>query len=101
MALRNIPRDSVRLHVCCGSYEGAHKSDVALEDILPILYDADVGALVLDRANPCHAREHKISHNYPSSAHLKSVAGVIDSKTNYVEHPEVVADRIGLAVNAI
>ena len=101
MALRNIPRDSVRLHVCCGSYEGAHKSDVALEDILPILYDADVEALVLERANPRHAHENKIFHNYPLPAHLQLAAGVIDSKTNYVEHPEVVADRIGLAVNAI
>ena len=100
-AIRNIPREQVRLHVCWGNSEGPHHYDVPLEDILPLVYEANVGALVMEMANPRHAHEYKVYQRYPLPEHMLLVAGVIDTKTNYVEHPEVVADRLRLAVGAV
>ena len=100
-AVEAIPTEQIRLHVCWGNYDGPHASDVALEDILPLLYRAKVGALSIEMANPRHQHEHKAfqKHRLPDSMVL--LPGVIDSTTNYVEHPEVIADRIGQAVSAI
>ena len=99
-ALVNIRREQVRLHVCWGNSEGPHHHDVPLEDILPIIYRAKVGALVMEMANPRHAHEYKVYQHHPLPEEMLLVAGVIDTKTNYVEHPEVVADRLRLAVRA-
>ena len=99
-ALVNIPRDRVRLHVCWGNTEGPHHYDVPLQDILPIIYRANVEALVMEMANPRHAHEYKVYADMPLPDGVLLVAGVIDTKTNYVEHPEVVADRLRLAVQA-
>ena len=99
-ALRNIPREQVRLHVCWGNSEGPHIYDVPLQDILPIIYRAKMGALVMEMANPRHAHEYKVYRDLPLPDDMLLVAGVIDTKTNYVEHPEVVADRVRLAVQA-
>ena len=93
-ALVNIPREQVRLHVCWGNYEGPHDSDVPLSDILPILYQAKVGAFFLPFANPRHAHEYKLFEKMPLAKDQILVAGVIDSLTNFVEHPEAVADRL-------
>lgn len=100
-ALVNIPPDRVRLHVCWGNYEAPHHFDVPLDDILAHLYQARVGALVLSMANPRHAHEHRCLVRRPFPADWLLVVGVIDTTTNYVEHPEVVADRIELAARAI
>ena len=93
-ALVNVPRDRVRLHVCWGNSESPHDRDVPLEDILPILQKAKVGGFVLPFANPRHAHEFKLFEKMPIEKDQVLVAGVIDSLTNFVEHPEVVADRI-------
>jgi 5-methyltetrahydropteroyltriglutamate--homocysteine methyltransferase len=93
-ALQNVPRERVRLHVCWGNSESPHDSDVPLEDILPTLLKANVGALVLPFANPRHAHEFRCFAKHPLAEDQILVAGVIDSLTNFVEHPEVVADRI-------
>jgi 5-methyltetrahydropteroyltriglutamate--homocysteine methyltransferase len=93
-ALRNVPRDRVRLHVCWGNSESPHDADVPLEDILPALQQANVGGFVLPFANPRHAHEFKCFAKRPLRDDQILVAGVIDSLTNFVEHPEVVADRI-------
>jgi 5-methyltetrahydropteroyltriglutamate--homocysteine methyltransferase len=93
-ALRDIPRERVRLHVCWGNSESPHDCDVPLEDILPALLKADVGGLVLPFANPRHAHEFRCFEKFPLADDQILVAGVIDSLTNFVEHPEVVADRI-------
>ena len=100
-AIEAIPAEQIRLHVCWGNYDGPHAYDVALEDILPLLYRAKVGALSIEMANPRHQHEHKAfeKHRLPDSMVL--IPGVIDSTTNYVEHPEVIADRIGQTVRAI
>jgi 5-methyltetrahydropteroyltriglutamate--homocysteine methyltransferase len=91
-ALANVPREKVRLHVCWGNYQGPHDSDVPLGDILPVLKQARVGALVLPFANPRHAHEYRALAALPPDQLV--VAGVIDTVTNYIEHPEVVADRL-------
>ncbi|HEY2529853.1 MAG TPA: cobalamin-independent methionine synthase II family protein [Xanthobacteraceae bacterium] len=93
-ALRNVPRDRVRLHVCWGNSESPHDCDVPLEDILPVLLKAKVGGFVLPFANPRHAHEFRCFGKHPLKEDQVLVAGVIDSLTNFVEHPEVVADRI-------
>ena len=93
-SLANIPRDRVRLHVCWGNYEGPHDLDVPLAEILPTILQADVGGIVLPFANPRHAHEYKIFESGPLADDQILVAGVIDTTTNYVEHPETVADRI-------
>jgi 5-methyltetrahydropteroyltriglutamate--homocysteine methyltransferase len=93
-AIRNVPRDRVRLHVCWGNSESPHDADVPLEDILPALQQANVGGFVLPFANPRHAHEFKCFAKHPLKDDQVLVAGVIDSLTNFVEHPEVVADRI-------
>jgi 5-methyltetrahydropteroyltriglutamate--homocysteine methyltransferase len=93
-ALLHIPRDQVRLHVCWGNYEGPHDCDVPLADILPVLLKANVGALVLPFANPRHAHEYRLLGSMPLANDQLIVAGVIDTQTNFVEHPQVVADRI-------
>ena len=93
-ALAGIDPDRVRLHVCWGNYEGPHSRDVPLDDILPLLYGAHVGALVVSMANPRHAHEYRCFERHPLPAGMGLVAGVIDTTTNYVEHPEVVADRL-------
>jgi 5-methyltetrahydropteroyltriglutamate--homocysteine methyltransferase len=94
LALRSVPRDRVRLHVCWGNSESPHDCDVPLEDILPALQQANVGGFVLPFANPRHAHEFRCFAKHPLKDDQILVAGVIDSLTNFVEHPEVVADRI-------
>jgi len=100
-ALANVPRERVRLHVCWGNYNGPHVFDVPLEEIIARLYAARVGALVLSMANPRHAHEHRVLARHPLPPDMLLVAGVIDTTTNYVEHPEVVADRIERAAQAV
>jgi 5-methyltetrahydropteroyltriglutamate--homocysteine methyltransferase len=93
-ALENVPPDRVRLHVCWGNSESPHDCDVPLSDILPTLMTAKVGGFVLPFANPRHAHEFKNFAKYPLADEQILVAGVIDTLTNFVEHPEVVADRL-------
>ncbi|MFN0039965.1 MAG: cobalamin-independent methionine synthase II family protein [Burkholderiales bacterium] len=100
-ALANIPPERVRLHVCWGNYEGPHTLDVPLEELLPHLFPARVGGLVLSMANPRHAHEHRVLAKLGFPRDWLLVAGVIDTTTNYVEHPEVVADRLELAARAV
>ena len=100
-ALHGIAPDRVRIHVCWGNYEAPHDLDVPLAQILPLLYYANVGALVLEAANPRHQHEYRCFKEFPLPDHMSLVTGVIDTKTNYVEHHEVVADRLERAANAI
>jgi 5-methyltetrahydropteroyltriglutamate--homocysteine methyltransferase len=93
-ALVNVPRDRVRLHVCWGNYEGPHDCDVELQEIMPILRKAKVGGFVLPFANPRHAHEYNVLRDFPLDPDQVIVAGVIDSVTNFVEHPKTVAERI-------
>jgi 5-methyltetrahydropteroyltriglutamate--homocysteine methyltransferase len=100
-ALVNIPPDRVRLHLCWGNYDGPHTHDVPLEPLLPILYRARVGALSLPLASPRHQHELRAFRRHPLPDTMLFLPGVIDSTTNVVEHPEVVADRFVAAAEAI
>jgi 5-methyltetrahydropteroyltriglutamate--homocysteine methyltransferase len=92
-AIRDIPPDRVRLHVCWGNYEGPHDLDVELQEIIPFLRRAKVGGFVLPFANPRHAHEYRYLKDLIARDQI-IVAGVIDSTTNFVEHPEVIAERL-------
>ena len=96
-----VPRDRVRLHCCWGNWDGPHIHDVPLELILPVLYQANVGALSIEFANPRHQHEYEALRRHPLPSHMALIPGTIDTTTNIVEHPEVVARRIQEAVTAV
>ena len=100
-AVTNIPKEQIRLHVCWGNSNSPHVNDVPLRDILPFLYEANVGALSLELANPRHQHEYKLFKQHPLPDSMILIPGVIDSTVNYVEHPEVVADRICQIVDVV
>ena len=100
-ATENIPAERIRLHICWGNYDGPHNHDVPLADILPVLYQAKVGALSIELANPRHQHEYKAFRQQPLPDSMLLIPGVIDSTTNYIEHPEIVADRLCQVVDAI
>jgi 5-methyltetrahydropteroyltriglutamate--homocysteine methyltransferase len=93
-AIANLPRERIRLHVCWGNYEAPHDRDVPFEEIWPVIREARVGGFVLPFANPRHAHEHRVFRRMPLADDQVLVAGVIDTLTNLVEHPEVVAERL-------
>ena len=100
-ALANVPSDRVRLHVCWGNYEGPHDGDVPLADILPAIKEAKVGAFFFPFANPRHAHEYHVFEKQPLADDQTLIAGVIDSLTNFVEHPEAVAERLERVAAAV
>jgi 5-methyltetrahydropteroyltriglutamate--homocysteine methyltransferase len=100
-AIEGLPRERLRLHCCWGNWEGPHVQDVPLRDVLPIIGRASVGAIGLEFANPRHQHEYTALEQVGLPEGVTLVAGVIDSTTNYVEHPEVVASRIAQAVRAV
>ena len=93
-ALAEVPRDRVRLHICWGNYEGPHTHDIAMEKVLPLLLKVKAGALLFETANPRHGHEWRAWREVALPDDLVLIPGVIDSTTNYVEHPRNVADRI-------
>ncbi len=100
-ALAGIDPGRVRLHVCWGNYEGPHTHDVPFDDIQPLLYEARVGALVVSMANARHAHEHRCFTRRPLPDGMALISGVIDTTSNYVEHPEVVAERLVRVADAV
>ena len=100
-ALRNVPRERVRLHVCWGNYESPHDKDVALEAVLPTILQANVGAFLLPFANPRHQHEIKLFRDAPLGADQTLIVGVIDTQTAFVEHPETIADRLERAAEMV
>lgn len=100
-ATTGLPREKIRLHVCWGNYEGPHERDVELGDIWSEIAKANVGAYLLSMANPRHAHDYHVFEKGVLPASAKLIVGAIDTTTNYVEHPETVADRLVLAANAV
>jgi len=100
-AIAGIPPERIRLHCCWGNWDGPHIYDVALELILPVLYQASVGALSIEFANPRHQHEYQALRRHKLPAHMVLLPGVIDTTTNIVEHPEVVARRLEEAVAVV
>ena len=99
--ISGIPRDRIRLHVCWGNNDGPHIYDIAMATILPELYRAEVGALSIEFANPRHQHEYDALKSNPLPAHMLLIPGVLDTTTNFVEHPQVVARRLKEAVAAV
>jgi 5-methyltetrahydropteroyltriglutamate--homocysteine methyltransferase len=93
-ALANVPADRVRMHVCWGNYEGSHVNDMDCRQIFPIVIKAKPMALLIEGANPRHEHEWQAWENIKLPADKVLVPGVIGANSNYVEHPEVVAQRI-------
>jgi 5-methyltetrahydropteroyltriglutamate--homocysteine methyltransferase len=94
-ALRNVAPDRVRMHVCWGNYEGPHHHDVPLERLLPVIVRARIGGLLIEGANPRHAHEWAVFRDVRVPDDWIVIPGVISSTTNYIEHPQLVAERIG------
>jgi 5-methyltetrahydropteroyltriglutamate--homocysteine methyltransferase len=93
-ATRDIPPEDLRMHVCWGNYEGPHHHDVPLRDIVDIVLGGRPSAVSFEAANPRHAHEWRIFEDVRVPDGKVLIPGVIDSTTNYVEHPELVAERI-------
>jgi 5-methyltetrahydropteroyltriglutamate--homocysteine methyltransferase len=93
-ALRNVPADRVRMHACWGNYEGPHHHDVPMEQLLPVLMQAKPQALLFEAANPRHAHEWIVFRDQPVPDDKVLVPGVLSTTTNYVEHPQLVAERL-------
>jgi 5-methyltetrahydropteroyltriglutamate--homocysteine methyltransferase len=100
-SLARVPPERVRLHVCWGNYGGPHDLDVALDEIWSEIARARVGGFLVSLANPRHAHEVRLFEGGILPDDTLLVPGVIDTTTNYVEHPEVVAERIERAAQAV
>ena len=93
-ALRNVPAEMSRIHICWGNYEGPHDHDIDFRKVAPILVKAKPQALVVEAANPRHAHEWVVWNETRLPDDKILIPGVLDTSTNYVEHPELVAERI-------
>lgn len=93
-ALDGVPSEDVRLHACWGNYPGPHHHDVALEEVIDEFYEAAVSGLIVEGANPRHQHEFETFEEHPLPEGWTLIPGVIDVKTNVVEHPTVVANRL-------
>src|SRR6478672_9643632 len=94
-AVANIPAEQLRIHLCWGNYEGPHHRDVPLADIIDIVFTAKPDAISLEAANPRHAHEWMIFEKVKLPDGKVLIPGVIESKSNFIEHPELIAQRIG------
>ena len=93
-SLKNVPYDNTRMHVCWGNYEGPHTHDIPLVKILPLILRTNVKYILIESSNPRHAHEWRVFEEIKLPKNKIVVPGVIDSTSNFVEHPEVVADRL-------
>ena len=93
-ALRNVPADRCRIHICWGNYEGPHDHDIDFAKVAPILVKAKPMALVVEAANPRHAHEWRVWQDVKLPDDKILIPGVLDTSTNYVEHPELIAERL-------
>jgi 5-methyltetrahydropteroyltriglutamate--homocysteine methyltransferase len=94
-ALANVPPDQARLHLCWGNYEGPHHYDVPLADIIDVVFTARPNGISFEASNPRHGHEWRVFERVKLPAGKVLIPGVIDSTTNFIEHPELVAERIG------
>jgi len=93
-AIKNINSNKIRLHICWGNYEGPHTYDISLQKVMPIALKANVQTYLIESSNPRHSHEWEIFENLKVPSEKVIAPGMIDSTTNFVEHPEVVKQRI-------
>ena len=94
-AVASIPPEQLRMHLCWGNYEGPHHCDVALADVIDIVFRARPSAISIEASNPRHAHEWTLFERVKLPDGKVLIPGVIESKSNFIEHPELVAQRIG------
>jgi len=100
-ALQNIPAEQLRMHVCWGNYEGPHHCDVPFSDIVDVVFQAKPSAISFEAANPRHAHEWTLFERIKLPDGKVLIPGVIESKSNFIEHPELIAQRIGHYANLV
>lgn len=100
-AVRNIPAEQLRMHMCWGNYPGPHHCDVPFADIIDVLAQAKPMAILFEAANPRHAHEWQIFETKKAPDGKVMIPGVIECQSNYIEHPELVAQRIGRYANLL
>jgi len=100
-AVKNIPAEQLRMHLCWGNYEGPHHCDVPLADVIDIVFAAKPNAISLEAANPRHAHEWAVFESVKLPDGKVLIPGVIESKSNFIEHPELIAQRIGRYANLV
>ena len=93
-AVRNIPAENLRMHLCWGNYVGPHHCDVSIGDIIDLVFKAKPAAISFEAANPRHAHEWKLFETVKLPDGKVLIPGVLESKSNFIEHPEVIANRI-------
>lgn len=93
-AVKNVPAEKLRMHLCWGNYEGPHHRDVPLADIVDIVFMAKPQAISLEGANPRHAHEFEVFDTVKLPDGKVLIPGVLESKSNFIEHPELIAQRI-------
>jgi 5-methyltetrahydropteroyltriglutamate--homocysteine methyltransferase len=94
-AVRNIPPEQMRMHLCWGNYEAPHQMDVPLADIIDLVFVARPAAISFEAANPRHAHEWAVFEQVKLPDGKMLIPGVLESKSNFIEHPELVAQRVG------
>ena len=100
-AVANIPADQLRMHVCWGNYEGPHHCDVPLADIIDVVFQAKPSAISFEAANPRHAHEWTLFERVKLPDGKLLIPGVLESKSNFIEHPELIAQRIARYANLV
>ena len=93
-ALANVPPEQTRVHLCWGNYEGPHPHDVALGDIIDVVFTARAAGISFEASNPRHAHEWRLFESVKLPPDKVLIPGVLDSTTNFIEHPDLVAERI-------
>jgi 5-methyltetrahydropteroyltriglutamate--homocysteine methyltransferase len=100
-AVANIPPEQLRMHVCWGNYEGPHHCDVPLADIIDVVFLAKPSAISFEAANPRHAHEWTLFERVKLPEGKLLIPGVLESKSNFIEHPELIAQRIARYANLV
>jgi len=93
-ALRGIPREKVRLHVCWGSFHGPHRNDIPLEDIIDIIFRVRASSYSIEASNPCHEHEWRVFEKAKLPEGAVLIPGVVGHACDFIEHPELVAERL-------
>jgi 5-methyltetrahydropteroyltriglutamate--homocysteine methyltransferase len=93
-ALRGIPREKVRLHVCWGSFHGPHHDDIPLRDIIDLIFRVNAGSYSIEASNPCHEHEWRVFEEVKLPAGATLIPGVVGHCTDFIEHPDLVAERL-------
>ena len=93
-ALRGIPREKVRLHVCWGSFHGPHRNDIPLEDIIDIIFRVRASSYSIEASNPCHEHEWRVFEKAKPPEGAVLIPGVVGHACDFIEHPELVAERL-------